>query len=93
VPKLIAVKNIVLVAAAYGIDLGACPTSPTSPSAGAEEDRREGGGEAGRHERGRLRRAQPAHNKAVASGTGTLIVPVDKADDFKATSRSTTSRS
>jgi membrane-bound lytic murein transglycosylase D len=26
----------------------------------------------------------PSHNKAVATGTGILIVPVDKADDFKA---------
>src|SRR5258706_1639571 len=26
----------------------------------------------------------PAHNKPVAAGTGVFIVPVDKADDFKA---------
>jgi membrane-bound lytic murein transglycosylase D len=85
VPKLIAVKNIVLSPAAYGIDLGSVPDEPyfTEVQAPKKIDVKVAAKLAGMSE-DEFVALNPAHNKAVASGTGTLIVPVDKADDFKA---------
>ena len=85
VPKLIAVKNIVLSPAAYGIDLESVPDEPyfTEVQAPKKIDVKVAAKLAGMSE-DEFVALNPSHNKAVASGTGTLIVPVDKADDFKA---------
>jgi membrane-bound lytic murein transglycosylase D len=85
VPKLIAVKNIVLSPAAYGIDLESVPDEPyfTAVQAPKKIDVKVAAKLAGMSE-DQFVALNPAHNKAVASGTGTFIVPVDKADDFKA---------
>ncbi len=85
VPKLIAVKNIVLSPAAYGIDLESVPDEPyfTEVQAPKKIDVKVAAKLAGMSE-GEFSALNPSHNKAVASGTGVLIVPVDKADDFKA---------
>ena len=85
VPKLIAVKNIVLSPAAYGIDLESVPDEPyfTEVQAPKKIDVKVAAKLAGMSE-DQFVALNPAHNKAVASGTGTFIVPVDKADDFKA---------
>src|SRR5258706_1699368 len=85
VPKLIAVKNIVLSPAAYGIDLESVPDEPyfTAVQAPKKIDVKVAAKLAGMSE-DEFVALNPAHNKAVASGTGTLIVPVGKADDFRA---------
>jgi len=85
VPKLIAVKNIVLSPAAYGIDLESVPDEPyfTAVQAPKKIDVKVAAKLAGMSE-DQFVALNPAHNNAVASGTGTFIVPVDKADDFKA---------
>ena len=85
VPKLIAVKNIVLSPAAYGIDLGSVPDEPyfTEVQAPRKIDVKVAAKLAGMSE-DQFVALNPSHNKAVATGTGVLIVPVDKADDFKA---------
>ena len=85
VPKLIAVKNIVLSPAAYGIDLESVPDEPyfTEVQAPKKIDVKVAAKLAGMSE-DEFVALNPSHNKAVASGTGVLIVPVDKADDFKA---------
>ncbi len=85
VPKLIAVKNIVLSPAAYGIELESVPDEPyfTEVQAPRKIDMKVAAKLAGMSEDA-FGALNPSHNKAVASGTGTLIVPVDKADDFKA---------
>jgi membrane-bound lytic murein transglycosylase D len=85
VPKLIAVKNIVLSPAAYGIDLESVPDEPyfTAVQAPKKIDVKVAAKLAGMSE-DEFVALNPSHNKAVASGTGTLIVPVDKADDFRA---------
>ena len=85
VPKLIAVKNIVLSPATYGIDLGSVPDEPyfTEVQAPKKIDVKVAAKLAGMSE-DQFVALNPSHNKAVASGTGVLIVPVDKADDFKA---------
>jgi len=84
VPKLIAVKNIVLSPAAYGIDLESVPDEPyfTEVSGPRKIDVKVAAKLAGMSE-DQFVALNPAHNKAVAAGTGTFIVPVDKADDFK----------
>ncbi|MBC8021770.1 MAG: transglycosylase SLT domain-containing protein [Burkholderiales bacterium] len=85
VPKLIAVKNIVLSPAAYGIDLESVPDEPyfTEVQGPKRIDVKVAAKLAGMSEDAFVA-LNPAHNNAVAAGTGTLIVPVDKADDFKA---------
>jgi membrane-bound lytic murein transglycosylase D len=85
VPKLIAVKNIVLSPAAYGIDLESVPDEPYFMEVQAPKkiDVKVAARLAGMSE-DEFVALNPAHNKAVASGTGVLIVPVDKADDFRA---------
>ncbi|HUQ27735.1 MAG TPA: transglycosylase SLT domain-containing protein [Usitatibacter sp.] len=85
VPKLIAVKNIVLSPAAYGIELESVPDEPyfTAVQAPKKIDVKVAAKLAGMSE-DQFVALNPSHNSAVATGTGTLIVPVDKADDFKA---------
>jgi membrane-bound lytic murein transglycosylase D len=85
VPKLIAVKNIVLSPAAYGIDLESVPDEPyfTEVAGPKKIDVKVAAKLAGMSE-DEFVALNPAHNKPVAAGTGTFIVPVDKADDFKA---------
>ena len=69
VPKLIAVKNIVLSPATYGIDLESIPDQPYFTTVEApRQDRREARGQAGRHARGRVRRAQPGAQQAGGGG-------------------------
>ena len=85
VPKLIAVKNIVLSPAAYGIELESVPDEPyfTEVQGPKKIDVKVAAKLAGMSE-DEFVALNPSHNQAVATGTGTLIVPVDKADDFKA---------
>ena len=85
VPKLIAVKNIVLSPAMYGIDLESVPDEPyfTEVQAPKKIDVKVAAKLAGMTE-DEFTALNPAHNKPVATGAGVLIVPVDKADDFKA---------
>jgi len=85
VPKLIAVKNIVLSPVSYGIDLESVPDSPyfTTVKAPAKIDVKLAAKLAGMSEE-EFVALNPAHNKPVAVATaGTLIVPVDKAETFR----------
>ena len=85
VPKLVAVKNIVLSPAAYGIELESVPNEPyfTAVPAPAKIDV----GLAARladMSVEEFKALNPAHNKPVAvAATGTLIVPLEKADTFR----------
>jgi membrane-bound lytic murein transglycosylase D len=85
VPKLFAVKNIVLAPASYGIDLESVPDQPyfTEVKAPPKIDVKVAAKLADMSEEDFVA-LNPAHNKAVASSTGTFIVPVDRADAFKA---------
>jgi membrane-bound lytic murein transglycosylase D len=89
VPKLIAVKNIVLAPATYGIEIGSIPDSPyfTTVEAPSRIDVRLAArlAEMDEHEFIAL---NPAHNKPVAvssaSGVNKLVLPVEKIAVFKA---------
>src|SRR5947207_491290 len=85
VPKLIAVKNIVLSPPAYGIELESVPDEPyfTEVQAPKKIDVKVVARLAGMTE-DEFVALNPAHNKPVATGTGIFIVPVDKAHDFRA---------
>jgi peptidoglycan lytic transglycosylase D len=88
VPKLIAVKNIVLSPATYGIEIDSIPDQPyfTTVQAPARIDVKLAAKLAGMSEE-EFVALNPAHNKPVAVGSGgmnTLILPLDKADDFRA---------
>ncbi len=85
VPKLIAVKNIVLSPPSYGIDLESLPDEPyfTEVQAPRKIDVKIAAKLAGMSE-DEFMALNPAHTRAVASGTGTFILPLDKAGDFKA---------
>ena len=86
VPKLIAVKNIVLSPPSYGIDLDSVPDVPyfIAVQAPAKIDVKVAAKLAGMSE-AEFIALNPAHNKPVAVATaGTLILPLDKADAFKA---------
>ena len=85
VPKLFAVKNIVLAPANYGIELESVPDEPyfTAVQGPKKIDVKVAAKLAGMSEEDFVA-LNPAHNKPVASGSGTLILPLDKADDFKA---------
>ena len=86
VPKLMAVKNIVLAPASYGIDLESVPDEPyfTAVPAPSRIDIRVAAKLAGMSE-DEFRALNPAHNKPVAIvPTGVLIVPRDRAATFKA---------
>src|SRR5258708_17351793 len=85
VPKLIAVKNIVLSPTSYGIELDSVPDQPyfTELRAPSKIDVKVAAKLAGMSEEDFVA-LNPAHNKPVASGTGILILPLDKADAVKA---------
>src|SRR5205085_74951 len=86
VPKLIAVKNIVLSPPTYGIELESVPDEPyfTTVQAPSKIDVKVAARLAGMSE-DEFVALNPAHNKPVAVATaGTLVLPLDKADAFKA---------
>jgi membrane-bound lytic murein transglycosylase D len=86
VPRLIAVKNIVLAPASYGIDLESVPNQPyfTTVPAPNRIDVPLAAKLAGMSVADFVA-LNPAHNKPVAvTAAGTLIVPLDKADAFRA---------
>jgi membrane-bound lytic murein transglycosylase D len=85
VPKLIAVKNIVLSPLVYGIEIDSIPNEPyfTTVQAPARIDVSVAAKLAGMSE-DEFKALNPAHNKPVAiASTGTLVVPLDKADLFR----------
>jgi len=85
VPRLIAVKNIVLSPPSYGIDLESVPDEPyfTSVKAPAKIDVKVAAKLAGMTEE-EFVALNPAHNKPVAvAKDGALIVPLDKAGEFE----------
>ncbi len=84
VPKLFAVKNIVLAPTNYGIELDSVPDTPyfTEVQAPAKIDVKVAAKLAGMSEDDFVA-LNPAHNKPVAAGTGTFILPVDRAESFK----------
>ena len=83
VPKLMAVKNIVLSPAAYGIELESVPDEPyfTTVDAPSRMDVKVAAKLADMSEEEFLA-LNPAFNKPVAMG-GRIVLPIDKADDFK----------
>lgn len=85
VPKLIAVKNIVLSPTTYGIEIDSIPDEPyfTTVQAPARIDVKVAAELAGMTEE-EFKALNPAHNRpvAVASG-GTLVVPRDRAELFR----------
>src|SRR5688572_904278 len=85
VPKLLAVKNIVLAPATYGVELESVPNEPyfTTVAAPSKIDVGVAAKLAGMSVE-EFVALNPAHNKPVAvTATGTLIVPLDKADAFR----------
>lgn len=85
VPKLIAVKNIVLAPLVYGIEIDSIPDEPyfTTVEAPARIDVKVAAQLAGMTEE-EFKALNPAHNKPVAvASTGTLVVPLDKAEAFR----------
>ena len=85
VPKLIAVKNIILAPAMYGVDLESIPDQPyfTTVEAPAKIDVKLAAKLAGMPEE-EFAALNPSHNKPVAvAHTGTLVLPLDKADAFR----------
>ncbi|HLX25243.1 MAG TPA: transglycosylase SLT domain-containing protein [Usitatibacter sp.] len=84
VPKLFAVKNIVLAPASYGIELESVPDTPyfTEVKAPPKIDVKVAAKLADMSEDDFVA-LNPAHNKAVASSTGSFIVPVDRAESFR----------
>jgi membrane-bound lytic murein transglycosylase D len=85
VPKLFAVKNIVLSPTSYGIELESVPDQPyfIEVKAPAKIDVKVAANLAGMSEDDFVA-LNPAHNKPVAASTGTFILPVDRAESFKA---------
>ena len=87
VPKLMAVKNIVLSPPQYGIEIDSIPDTPyfTTVQAPAKIDVKVAAKLAGMSEE-QFVALNPAHNRPVAvasSGTNTLVLPLDKAEAFK----------
>ncbi len=85
VPKLMAVKNIVLSPSTYGIDLESIPDQPyfAKVQAPAKIDVKLAAKLAGMSEEDFLA-LNPSHNKPVAvASSGTLLLPLDKVDTFK----------
>jgi membrane-bound lytic murein transglycosylase D len=85
VPKLIAVKNIVLSPVNYGLEIDSIPNEPyfTTVQAPSRIDVKVAARLAGMSE-DEFKALNPAHNKPVAvASTGTLVVPLDKADLFR----------
>jgi membrane-bound lytic murein transglycosylase D len=86
VPKLIAVKNIVLSPAMYGIEIDSIPDQPyfTAVRAPDKIDVKLAAKLAGMGE-DEFIALNPSHNKPVAvAQTGTLLVPLENADTFRA---------
>lgn len=86
VPKLVAVKNIVLSPFAYGIEIDSIPDEPyfTTVEAPARIDVKVAAKLAEMSEEEFLA-LNPAHNKPVAvSAAGTLVLPIDKVETFRA---------
>jgi membrane-bound lytic murein transglycosylase D len=85
VPKLFAVKNIVLSPTSYGIELESVPDQPyfTEVKAPARIDVKIAAKLAGMSE-DEFVALNPAHNKPVAASTGMFILPVDRAESFTA---------
>jgi membrane-bound lytic murein transglycosylase D len=83
VPKLFAVKNIVLSPASYGIELDSVPDEPyfKSVKAPAKIDVKVAAKLAGLSEE-EFTALNPALNKPVAAGTGTFILPVASVATF-----------
>ncbi len=84
VPKLIAVKNIVLAPGTYGIELESVPDAPyfTTVQAPARIDVKVAAKLAGMSEEDFVA-LNPAHNRALAAPSSGIVLPVDKADAFK----------
>ncbi len=85
VPKLVAVKNIVLSPGLYGIDLESIPDQPyfTTVEAPAKIDVKLAAKLAGMPE-DEFVALNPSHNKPVAMAhAGTLVLPLDKAEQFR----------
>jgi membrane-bound lytic murein transglycosylase D len=86
VPRLVAVKNIVLSPPSYGIELESVPDTPyfTAVKSPPKIDVKVAAKLAGMTEEDFIA-LNPSHNKpvAVAQAAGTLIVPRDKADAFE----------
>jgi membrane-bound lytic murein transglycosylase D len=84
VPKLFAVKNIVLAPTTYGIELDSVPDSPyfTTVDAPSRMDVKVAAKLAGMSEEDFVA-LNPAYNKPVAMA-GKIVLPIDRADDFKA---------
>jgi membrane-bound lytic murein transglycosylase D len=88
VPKLIAVKNIVLSPASYGIEIDSIPDQPyfTTVQAPARIDVKLAAKLAGMSEEDFVA-LNPAHNKPVAvggnDGMNTLVLPLDRAEAFR----------
>jgi len=85
VPKLIAVKNIVLSPPSYGIELESVPDVPyfTTVQAPQKIDVKVAAMLAGMSEEDFVA-LNPAHTRPVASGAPTFNVPLDKAEVFRA---------
>jgi membrane-bound lytic murein transglycosylase D len=84
VPKLFAVKNIVLAPTTYGIELESVPDEPyfTTVDAPARMDVKVAAKLAGMSEEDFVA-LNPAYNKPVAMA-GKIVLPIDRAADFKA---------
>jgi membrane-bound lytic murein transglycosylase D len=87
VPKLVAVKNIVLSPGTYGIEIDSIPDSPyfATVEAPARIDVKLAASLAEMDE-DEFVALNPAHNKPVAvssSGMNTLVLPVDKVETFR----------
>lgn len=84
VPKLFAVKNIVLAPTTYGIELDSVPDEPyfTTVDAPSRMDVKVAAKLAGMSEEDFVA-LNPAYNKPIAMA-GKIVLPIDRADDFKA---------
>ncbi len=85
VPKLVAVKNIVLAPGLYGVELESIPDQPyfTTVEAPARIDVKLAASLAGMPE-DEFIALNPSHNKPVAMAqAGTLVLPLDKAELFR----------
>jgi membrane-bound lytic murein transglycosylase D len=84
VPKLFAVKNIVLAPTSYGIELDSVPDSPyfTTVDAPSRMDVKVAAKLANMSEE-EFVALNPAYNKPIAMA-GKIVLPIDKAEDFKA---------
>jgi membrane-bound lytic murein transglycosylase D len=84
VPKLMAVKNIVLSPATYGIELDSVPDQPyfTTVKAPAKIDVKLAAKLAGMTEE-EFVALNPAHRKPVVAASATLVLPIDKVETFQ----------